>query len=581
MNRRDPNKLYLSVSQIKAFKSCRRDWFIKNVLKLKKPPMKATTFGSVLHEVCERWLASDELDQIDGKPVELYPDTWEFPCNFGKKAAIGLDRSEMKLVPDLIDKAIAQGVLWKHPEGHIEHEFEVNLTKDIVLVGAIDYAFENTIVDHKSCKNYKYTLTDKVATDKFLGADLQMLTYGYVWAKKIQEDTGNELPEQMHLQHNQFCKEGSVKKVHVTLPWKDIETNWKGLVHTAKQIQKVKDRAPDTGDFTHIPKPTTVGWKSPCKAYGGCSYVDLCGGVCSQETYKKRIASMYEAQEPKQQEKESERNMNENFWNEAVDNLKTDGAPKKQEAKVEEKKAPVKEKGTKQEEKPVVPEGTAPEVTLDEVTAAIADLQPKLKQMQDMAATGIDMTSVTSKLEAQIEGLEAIQAELEAKAVAEKEAAEALKKKEKAAAAKARRDAKKKKEEEDAKASQTAEEVAEDLVNTPVQKSDNDRSVDMVEQIPTGDFTLCIGTVPLKGNFYCTMDILTKYGNALARQQNVDSYFELDAFKRRDTLATEAKTIADDLKGSTLSLNLGSPEDKNLAAILQPFADKVYQALVV
>ena len=63
----------VSPSQAKTYKECQRKWGIEKVLRWPKLEKNktATVFGSVLHEVAERWLLAygGGVDPATGQPV--------------------------------------------------------------------------------------------------------------------------------------------------------------------------------------------------------------------------------------------------------------------------------------------------------------------------------------------------------------------------------------------------------------------------------------------------------------------------------------------------------------------------------
>ncbi len=100
---------------------------------------------------------------------------------------------------------------------------------------------------------------------------------------------------------------------------------------------------------------------------------------------------------------------------------------------------------------------------------------------------------------------------------------------------------------------------------------------------PKAGVTLLIGCAQMKGPDRPTttiQELLLKLGAELAKDMGAASYWELDAFKRRDRIRQRAETIAEGL-GRTVLLVPGvrDPDADSLVGALLPFADLVIEGV--
>lgn len=288
----------VSASQIETANRSMRRWWLENVAGLRTTvAMDANlVFGTVLHSVIERYLEADDQGRDQqGNKVELYPDGWWMPDkrdNKGKEEAIvELSTTDRILIKTLVDKAIEQGVIVRQPHRKIETQIQAKLGKfeeeEVELIGIIDYELPESIQDHKTAKNTRYIKNNKPTSDKYLGKNIQMMLYAY-W-KMFLNEHGKDLQE-IELRHNYFVKDMSTPKLPVVAVrvtrqqvkefyHENIEKTIKDMVHWKHVATRWED----------IPEPTD---KNACKAYGGCPFHKLCNGLETIDDVKERLATI-------------------------------------------------------------------------------------------------------------------------------------------------------------------------------------------------------------------------------------------------------------------------------------------------
>lgn len=88
-------------------------------------------------------------------------------------------------------------------------------------------------------------------------------------------------------------------------------------------------------------------------------------------------------------------------------------------------------------------------------------------------------------------------------------------------------------------------------------------------------FRLFINAVPFNQGFVDLAEVLETEGKTLATAWEAESYYDLDAFRRRDAIAKAAPEIAKNLSGQTVVAVGGSQDLKALVDALRPYAREV------
>lgn len=95
---------------------------------------------------------------------------------------------------------------------------------------------------------------------------------------------------------------------------------------------------------------------------------------------------------------------------------------------------------------------------------------------------------------------------------------------------------------------------------------------------PTTTFRLYINCGPVGDKVVDLSEILATYGKKLAEESSVASFYDLDAFQRRDSLAAHAEQIAADLKGQEIVARPTTPDLRSLCDALRGLASKVIES---
>ena len=148
--------LYTSATQYDTFELCPRKWFFLKVLRLPEMKKFATTFGTVLHQVAERYFLADDYgrDPETGELVDLYPPGWLVALGFDGKPEGEIKPHEGEVIKDMVARAIEQGYWKREPGREVEKKFRKHiLDGKVVICGMVDVWYPGRILDHKTTKN--------------------------------------------------------------------------------------------------------------------------------------------------------------------------------------------------------------------------------------------------------------------------------------------------------------------------------------------------------------------------------------------------------------------------------------------
>lgn len=314
--RRTKRLLVISASQVEVWRLCKRKWWLEQVRGLSVPPTGSQIFGTVTHQVAERFLRADDLgrDQ-NGRAVDLFPPGWEkAEGRFGQPSEGSASPAEQGIIRSLIPAAIESGVLQRLPGRKIEEGFRMEVAQlecpscngqgrisDLVhdkkcstcdgdgkgthiqLVGFIDLhhaPVEPNIQDHKTTSRMRYAKSPKA-----LGENAQMLIY----AKAVDDLYAAQqapAPETFTLRHNVYCKDPdapTVRKTEVMVRREVVLSHWDRVVSEASEMDRFRRTAERWSD---LPDPTDT---HACNAYGGCPFRTICGGQESEIGYQMRL----------------------------------------------------------------------------------------------------------------------------------------------------------------------------------------------------------------------------------------------------------------------------------------------------
>jgi len=218
------------VSQIKTGKACLRKNYLEKVNKLPVIFAASTTRGSILHEVAERWLLSDRQLKPGTKAFNdtLFPENWYVKS--GKDQEVEIDQQERDWIKYIVSNAIKERKLLRYPVREVEWQFLEELIPSeegkpaVWIVGYSDLCVDNdTIIDHKTCKNFNWTLNEDISDPKkYIGNDIQLNVYAYYWAKENLK-RGTPLPSAVKLQHIQYgFDDRRVKTARARVAWQTV-----------------------------------------------------------------------------------------------------------------------------------------------------------------------------------------------------------------------------------------------------------------------------------------------------------------------------------------------------------------------
>jgi len=151
----------------------------------------------------------------------------------------------------------------------------------IAITGFMDVAYDDLIEDHKTTSSMKWAKSpDKLKQNR------QVLIY----AKQILEEgreVGRPDPAFITVRHNIYCKDPydlRVRKVEVQVTPQDIDLAWEQVQLNSVEMARLR-RLSET--WSDIPDPANP--MKSCNAYGGCAYRSICSGQESEKGYEQRV----------------------------------------------------------------------------------------------------------------------------------------------------------------------------------------------------------------------------------------------------------------------------------------------------
>lgn len=290
--KRERKEIRTSASQHETFERCRRAWWFPKVRRLPAPETThSQAFGTILHAVCERYLEADDLgrDRKTGEPVDLYPEGWHVAINRYGEVDGEISIAEQDQIKSMIAMAIEEGVLERRPDREVEKTFRQSIKvmedgTNVQIEGFIDVFYPDTIEDHKTSKNSRY-----LKTPASLAKNTQVLIYAKVALEEIRKK-GGALPRHITVRHNQYVKDPSerrpVRFVEAQIPIEDIDAFWNNRIMENVRLMHITRKA---NKWSEIPEPPDLA--KACNAYGGCPYRLICSGRESEEYYEQRVAN--------------------------------------------------------------------------------------------------------------------------------------------------------------------------------------------------------------------------------------------------------------------------------------------------
>lgn len=287
----------ISPTQDETFTRCQRLWWFLYPQRMKQVMKGDLDFGTVIHEVCERYLLADDTGrvppephdhgllwlegplkgQLSGDPVELYPSRWaEVDDKKGKRS---IPPSSQDTIKRLVAKAIETGKLQRRPGRSIEHRIEREVIPGITMIGKIDVKLPGEIQDHKSTSSMHWAKSEDPKHWNYLGKSLQMLDYAYEIFCEEPET------EEIRLRHNVFCKDPSkpaVRNVDTTVTRAVVQGNWRRLQKQAAVMRDLAELELGQDEWEQVEGPSQ---KDACGAFGGCPFRAVCSKLEPLQTY--------------------------------------------------------------------------------------------------------------------------------------------------------------------------------------------------------------------------------------------------------------------------------------------------------
>ena len=269
---------------------CYRKHYFQKVMKLPRLPFGASTFGEVIHSVCERYLEADDNGNVNGEPVELYPKDWESPINryTGLPAKEQATLPEQALIKALIVASISEGVLMRVEGREIEKELIYSPMAGVKIKGYIDLLEPGAIRDHKSTKSMKWAKSVKRKKDRSwpkaaLALNIQLNLYAHWYYTAGEYDKA--LP--VKISHQYYLKDldkPHVEKREVELTWPEVEKFFTERIAPVLEMMMVYR---DAETWQDVPLPCNVS--ASCRKFGGCEFQTICTEQETVKEYRKRI----------------------------------------------------------------------------------------------------------------------------------------------------------------------------------------------------------------------------------------------------------------------------------------------------
>lgn len=304
----------ISASQIDTYEGCNRFWWMQRILKLTEPPQAHFTFGTVTHAVNERYLSADKnqrvphpepedakgagmqrvwnkgplVDQVGGRPVNLYPKGWEtVQERDGSEASV--TPTEARLIRKLVTESIDNGVLRWRAGTQVERELLLTVIKGVQLIGYVD-AYKGptdvqllpVIEDHKTYGkgSLRFLKRANVDSPNYIGKNQQLLTY--CWAISVLDSWEGDVI----VRHNQYPKfpGKEVTAVEGTITRAEIVAHGEYLEEVAGRMELTRN----IKDWADVPGPKDTGLCS--RRFGKpCAFSDICGRAETPDAYLARL----------------------------------------------------------------------------------------------------------------------------------------------------------------------------------------------------------------------------------------------------------------------------------------------------
>lgn len=566
----------VSASQIEVARLCRRKRWFQSIKKMPVFQSGAQSLGEILHEVAARYLLADSLGRNkSGNPVDLYPEGW----------AGSLGIPEQILIKHLIDRGIGEGLLQRQLDQRIEQHFHETIDGVIHVNGYVDVFMPAEIQDHKTTKDLKYAKTPEK-----LAQDPQMMMYAR-WCLMVADQQGRPHPRTIKLRHNVFVtSSGRVKLIETEVTSHQVLSYWGN-----KMLPEIQQLYQDSTVEKWFELPDPDPELAACVKYGGCPFTGICTQVESPEQYVARIDPVVANQKKQLKTKNATPNTinlmsQPNIFSDRLAAMGK-GRPSmnqtSQPTPINPPPAPLSQPQV--EERPAV-RPAPPQASLPSASGQT----PPWANPECTACGGKGFSSVKKPCRICDSWASKNGQKSSADFVIDTDAGGELIWEEKFVKPPAPPPQQLKVERiEPEKQALPLQPQRTDLPRTTVEKIEerarmHEEPEEEGEQEASGKkrgrpkagMNLFIGCSPAKGMAREQVqieDVLLYYGNQLAAREEKQSYFELQAFARRDMLASVAKQIAEENTNKNVIAFGKSPDIDALLAALRPFATNVVE----
>lgn len=592
--------LVISASQVETWDSCRRKWWLSKVARMPELDKGFQIYGNVIHGVAERFFEADDrgYDTKTGKPVDLYPEGWQKSYDrVNKTKLLGeVSLQEQAQIKLLVKRAIEEGIWVRMPNREVEASFFRKVAERVAIIGYIDLLTYEEVHDHKSTKNMRYA---KSAAD--LKENTQLLIYAHECFERADE-AGRPL-DRVLVRHNTFSKDPKnpvVQATHSYITRAEADKFWASVQERAGEMRKLKRAGIAPENWIAVPGPKTA---DACNAYGGCAFRTICGKVETPQKYLARIELAQKAQQDGASTLTSTGKTEMGIF----DKMKTSAAgvpaaPAPVAPKAAPAPAPSTPQPTKEEleNKGLHPEQQAAPwaratckgckgmgLTKQGAPCRVCDTLNKKDGLPTSAAWTLSTTDAGLIVWTDASGAQGSTPAVAEPKVADRTSAahapqEAAQEPAGGALAKKGRRGRKKAE-EPAPAQPQPEPAPEAAPETDETEGEAPGATEAPAAGKPGrrpqGFTLLIGALPERAKTTGVIGLdqeFDRWGSELAKEMGAESYFALDAYKRRDWMAMRAAQIAETF-GSKIVTAIGeSPDFLEFLAAIKPHASYVY-----
>jgi hypothetical protein len=242
--------VYLSPSQIRTFRGCKRQWAWQHIDSEIEPPKPAQAFGTDTHGVLETYLKRC---------------IWTGPAD-----AIAVAKQGAHLLPQSSpDRSLK-----------IEYPFEIMIfdgqAKIIGVIDLLDPPGKDPtceVIDHKTTADAQYIMTPEK-----LARDVQATVYS-VWAMEAYQIKEVKTSWRYYIGKKNKTKSadeamrpripGGFRVVSRIKKLDEVKLHWRGILETAKEMTALSNNL-------NIGAADIPGNEFVCQDYGGCSFRHLC-----------------------------------------------------------------------------------------------------------------------------------------------------------------------------------------------------------------------------------------------------------------------------------------------------------------